>query len=157
MPDEIAESMLNEDTEKTSENKNMQKYLTFMSNDLVYGIVVENVVEIITNHIITKLPMVPDYVKGIMNLRGQIVPVVDIKQRMCRCSCEKTSDTCIIILEVGSISIGILVDAVLQVINIENKISSPPSKNHEFVNGMINLPDGTVMFCLDCSLLANVK
>lgn len=157
MPDEIFESMINEDVDKTSENKNMQKYLTFISNNLVYGIAVENVVEIITNHVITKLPMVPDYVEGIMNLRGQIVPVVDIKQRMCRCSCEKTSDTCIIILEVDSVSIGILVDAVLQVINIENKISTPPSKNHEFVSGMINLPNGTVMFCLDCSLLVNAK
>jgi len=156
MQDDVLESMLETAAEKT-EDKNMQKYLTFKSGELVYGITIENVVEIITNHTITKLPMVPDYVLGIMNLRGQIVPVVDIKQLMSRRICEKTSDTCIIILEVEKVSIGIMVDTVLQVINIKNTISAPPSKNHEFVNGMINLPDGTVMFCLDCELLINTK
>jgi purine-binding chemotaxis protein CheW len=50
-----------------------------------------------------------------------------------------------------------LVDQVLHVINVEKKISTPPSKNHEFVNGMINLSNGTVMFCLDCELLVNAK
>lgn len=157
MPDNTLESMINEDIEKAADDKNMQKYLTFMSSNLVYGIAIENVVEIITNHTITKLPMVPDYVLGIMNLRGQIVPVVDIKQRMRKSRCEKTSDSCIIILEVENISIGIFVDAVLQVININAKVSAPPLKNHEFISGMVNLPDGTVMYCLDCELLVNAK
>lgn len=157
MPEDIFESMMNDNIEKTTEDKDMQKYLTFMSGKLVYGITIENVVEIITNYTITKLPMVPDYVKGIMNLRGQIVPIVDIKQLMCNSCCEKTSDTCIIILEVDSISIGILVDTVLQVINIKAKISAPPLKNHEFVSGMVNLAGGTVMSCLDCQLLVNAK
>lgn len=156
MPDELLEST-NATTEKIISDKDMQKYLTFKSDGLIYGIAIENVIEIITNHAITKLPMVPDYIKGIMNLRGQIIPIVDIKQRMRKKCCEKTSDTCIIILEVDSVSIGILVDQVLHVINVEKKISTPPSKNHEFVNGMINLSNGTVMFCLDCELLVNAK
>ncbi len=156
MPDELLETM-NDATEKAIDDKDMQKYLTFKSDGLVYGIAIENVIEIITNHTITKLPMVPEYIKGIMNLRGQIIPIVDIKQRMRKICCEKTSDTCIIILEVDSVSIGILVDQVLHVINVEKKLASPPSKNHEFVSGMVNLTDGTIMFCLDCQLLVNAK
>ncbi|MCI1931042.1 MAG: chemotaxis protein CheW [Clostridia bacterium] len=156
MPDESFETE-NENIETDSQNIEMQKYLTFMSNNLVYGIPIENVVEIITNHNITKLPRVPDYVKGIINLRGQIVPIIDMKQRISKECSEKTRGTCIIILNVNDISIGILVDAVSQVINIENKISAPPAKNHEFISGMTNLPDGTVMFCLNCELLVNQK
>ncbi len=138
-------------------NENINKYLTFLSDNLVYGINIENVIEIITNHNITKLPKVPAYVKGIMNLRGQIIPVIDIRERMGKLPLGETSESCIIIIEVNSISIGILVDTVLQVINVEKKITSPPSKNQEFVSGITNLPDGTVMFCLDCELLVNTK
>jgi purine-binding chemotaxis protein CheW len=156
MTDESLET-LNENIEAESENKNVQKYLTFMSNNLVYGIQIENVVEIITNHNITRLPKVPDYVKGIINLRGLIVPIIDMKERINKDCGEVTKGSCVIILDVNNISIGILVDAVSQVINVESKISAPPAKNHEFISGMTNLPDGTVMFCLDCELLVNQK
>ena len=138
-------------------DENANKYLTFLSDSLVYGINIENVIEIITEYSITTLPKVPNYVKGIMNLRGQIIPVVDIREKMGKSPLQQTSESCIIILEVDSISVGILVDTVLQVINVEKKITSPPSKNQEFVSGITNLPDGTVMFCLDCELLVDTK
>ena len=100
--------------------------------------------------------MVPNYVQGIINLRGQIIPVIDIRLRMNKLASE-TPYPCIIIIEINSISIGILVDSVLQVLNLENKIAAPPSKNQEFISGITNLPDGSVMFYLDCDLLVNTK
>ena len=142
------------DTDKNSNNTN--KYLTFLSNNLIYGIKIENVTEIITNYSVTKLPMVPNYVQGILNLRGQIIPIIDIRLRMNKAASD-TPYPCIIIIEINSISIGILVDSVLQVLTLENKISAPPSKNEEFISGMTNLPDGNIMFYLDCDLLVNPK
>lgn len=134
-----------------------QKYLTFLSDKLIYGIHIEHVTEIITNHSVTMLPRLPDYIKGIINLRGQIIPIIDIRLKMNKPEVDHTSVTCIIVLEVDNISIGILVDEVLQVYNVENNISAPPSRNHEFVSGVSTLSDGSVMFCLDTELLVNSK
>ena len=59
-----------------------QHYLLFQSNDLRIGIEVEYVVETIINHSITRLPLVPDYVRGVINLRGEVIPIVDIRLRL---------------------------------------------------------------------------
>ena len=139
--------------EQISDEDNSQKYLTFISDDLVFGIPIDNVIEIITNHAITKLPRVPHYVQGIINLRGQIIPIIDIRLRMNKPAADPSESTCVIILEVGDISIGILVDVVLQVFDIKNKIAPPPANSHEFVDGITTLPDETVVFRLDCELL----
>lgn len=155
MANHVSDEIMDEDYIAADENVN--KYLTFVSADLIYGIPIENVVEIITNPSITSLPMVPPYVKGIINLRGQIVPIIDIREIMDKPENEDTSLLCVIILEIGTISIGILVDTVLQVINANNKISEPPSKNLAFISGMTNLSDGSVMFCLDCDSLVSNK
>ncbi|WMI81002.1 chemotaxis protein CheW [Anaerotignum sp. MB30-C6] len=149
--------IMDEDFMVTEADDNVNKYLTFISAELTYGIPIENVVEIITNPSITPLPMVPTFVKGIINLRGQIVPIIDIREIMNKPVCEDTSILCVIILEIGSISIGILVDTVLQVINAPNKMSEPPSKNLDFISGMTNLSDGSIMFCLDCDALVSNK
>ena len=57
-----------------------EKYLLFLSDGLLFGVPAEEVEEIITNHTVTWLPLVPDYVRGIINLRGQIIPIVDIRR-----------------------------------------------------------------------------
>jgi len=157
MENNRSDEIMDEEYGITEVNENTNKYLTFVSADLIYGIPIENVVEIITNPSITSLPMVPPFVEGIINLRGQIVPIIDIRQIMNKPENEDTSISCVIILEIGSISIGILVDTVLQVINATNKISEPPSKNLAFISGMTNLSDGSVMFCLDCDSLVSNK
>ncbi len=156
MENKMNDELLDDEYNLSEADENLKKYLTFISADLVYGIPIDNVVEIITNPSITSLPMVPQYVKGIMNLRGQIVPIIDIRQIMNKPANDDITITCVIILEIDSISIGVLVDTVLQVINVTNKLSDPPSKNLAFISGMTNLSDGTVMFSLDCeSLISN--
>jgi purine-binding chemotaxis protein CheW len=157
MEKSLTHELLDDEFNLTEADENLNKYLTFISAELVYGIPIDNVVEIITNPGITSLPMVPSYVKGIMNLRGQIVPIIDIRQIMNKPVNEDVAITCVIILEIDSISIGVLVDTVLQVINLTNKLSDPPSKNLDFINGMTNLSDGTVMFSLDCQGLISNK
>ncbi|NCC17037.1 MAG: chemotaxis protein CheW [Clostridia bacterium] len=149
--------MLDEENNLAEAEEIINKHLTFISAELVYGIPIENVVEIITNPTITALPLVPPYVKGIINLRGQIVPIIDMRQIMDKPKNENISISCVIILEIDSISIGVLVDEVLQVINITGKISDTPSKNLSFISGMTNLSDGTVMYRLDCDTLISIK
>lgn len=156
MENTLTEDLFNDSAENETD-ENTEKYLTFTSAGLTYGVTIEHVMEIITNPSITALPMVPGYVKGIINLRGQIVPIIDIRQIMGKPENPDNSLCCVIILELGAISFGILVDTVLQVLDIPADMAEPPSKNLSFVNGMTNLSDGSVMFSLDCDLLVNTK
>lgn len=135
----------------------MERYLTFHTDNLIFGVSTNYIIEIITNHMITTLPMMPNFVKGIINLRGQIVPIIDIRQRLGKPSIEYTNASCVIVLTVDSISIGIIVDAVEQVLDIDySRISPVPANNREeLVSGMISMPDGNVVLLLDCETLVN--
>lgn len=128
------------------------RFLTFTSDNLVFGVSTDNVIEIITNYMIRPLPMVPDYIRGVINLRGQIIPVMDMRLRLNKPFVEYTPTTCIIILEIQSVSIGIVVDSVLQVQDIRVEAASPiPIENRqELTNSMLSLEDGTVVLLLDC-------
>lgn len=132
-----------------------ERFLTFSSNGLNIGVSTNYVIEIITNHSITMLPLVPDYVKGIINLRGQIIPIIDIRLRMGKPSIDYTSSTCIIVLNIDSVQIGIVVDAVQQVMDIDqSQISPVPVENQqELINGMVSSGDRSVILFLDCEQL----
>lgn len=132
-----------------------ERFLTFSSNDLNIGVSTNYVIEIITNHTITMLPLVPDYVKGIINLRGQIIPIIDIRLRMGKPSIDYTSSTCIIVLNINSVQIGIIVDAVQQVMDIDqSKISPVPVENQqELISGMVSSANSSVILFMDCERL----
>lgn len=134
-----------------------ERFLTFTSDGLTIGISTDYVTEIITNHSITVLPLVPDYVKGIINLRGQIIPIIDIRLRMGKEAIPYTNHTCIIVLNIDSVLIGIVVDMVQQVIDIDKSlISSMPIEDHqELINGMVSLDERSVLLFLDCEQLVN--
>lgn len=131
-----------------------KKYLTFVSNGLGFAICSDFVIEIINEHFITHLPRVPDYIKGIINLRGQIIPIMDARLRMGHPAAEHTKETCIIVISVNDVSIGLYVDKVLHMIDLtENDISEPPvNNNQEFVNGITHI-NNVVYLILDCELL----
>lgn len=150
--------MLDETAEDIVVSETTERFLTFMSDGLVFGVSTENVIEIITNYMIRPLPMVPDYIRGIINLRGQVLPVMDIRLRMNKPFREYTSTTCIIILEINSTLIGIAVDTVLQVQDIDTAEASPiPVENRqELTNAMISLDDGTVVLLLDCDAILRI-
>ena len=113
------------------------KYLTFLVGDVGYGIEISYVVEIISVQEITLVPHTHAYVKGIINLRGTVVPVIDMGMRFGQGEIEYTEKTCIIVLSMDDMSVGILVDGVQDVSNIEDEnIQDPPKttgnaiKNH---------------------------
>ena len=132
-----------------------ERFLTFSSDGLNIGVSTNYVIEIITNHAITMVPLVPDYVKGIINLRGQTIPIIDIRLRMGKMPQDYTDATCIIILEIKDISVGIVVDSVTQVLDIDlDRISPIPTQNQqELTSSMISREDGSVILFLDCEEL----
>ncbi len=137
------------------EQMDVRRCLAFVSGGLTMFMSTEYVIEIINDHSITPLPATPDYVAGIINLRGSILPVVDIRILMGKERAEYTSKTCIIVLNIDSVPIGIVVDTVKQVLDIDmNDIQPMPMKRQQkLANGMLNLEDGTVALSFDCQSL----
>lgn len=134
----------------------LESYLTFSSAGLIFGVSTDQVVEIITNHNICTLPLVPDYIQGIINLRGQIIPIVDMRLRLGKPFMEYTSTTCVVILEIGSDRIGVGVDSVLQVISIDPSRFSPIplERSQDMASSMLSLDDGKVILLLDCDSIS---
>ncbi len=128
------------------------KYLIFASDDLLYGIDADQVVEIITNHTITYLPRVPHYVRGIINLRGQLIPILDIRMRLGKMPGDKY---CVVVVNVGGDQIGILVDGVEKMVDVpkEDILPMPTQNSEKMISGMCSLADGGTMLVLDCELL----
>ena len=128
------------------------KYLLFRSDALLFGATADYVVEIITNHPITPIPLVPSYVCGIINLRGQIIPIVDIRIMLGQMP---TNRDCIIILTINGMLVGVLVDTVLRMIDLDTAtLCMSPAKEHQrLVSGMCSLPDGETMLEFDCANL----
>ncbi len=130
-----------------------QKYLIFMCDNLKLGVTAECVVEILTNQPITYLPMLPDFIRGIINMRGQMVPIIDIRARLGKLPKE---DCLVVVLNLGDVQLGILVDAVDQMIDIPktNILPMPAHSTQLLVSGMCSLPDGSgTMMVLDCEQL----
>ena len=128
------------------------KYLICISEGLLYGIDAEQVETIITDHTITRLPRVPNYVRGIINLRGQIIPIIDIRLRLGKPQAE---ESCIIVVNIGSDCMGILVDGVDKMVDVSRDSILPmPTQNpQKLISGMCSLPDGGTLLILDCGLL----
>ncbi len=130
-----------------------QKYLIFMADHLKLGVVAEDVVEILNNQVITYLPMVPDYIRGIINMRGQMVPILDVRARL---GMPTQEDSLVVVLNLNDIQLGILVDAVDQMLDIpkSNIHPLPVNSTQMLVSGMCSLPDGSgTMMVLDCEQL----
>ena len=128
------------------------KYLIFSSDGLMYGIKADLVKDIITDYAITYLPQVPSYVRGVINLRGQIIPMVDIRLRLGKMPQE---NFCGIVVDVDGNMVGILVDMVEKMVDVPQRSILPvPTKNGQaMVSGMCTLPDGDTMLELDCDQL----
>ncbi|MEN8257422.1 MAG: chemotaxis protein CheW [Thermodesulfobacteriota bacterium] len=108
------------------------KYLTFALADEEYGIGILKVREIIGLMEITAVPQTPSYVKGVINLRGRVIPVLELRTKFGMAPQEYNDRTCIIVVEVstpgGTIQVGMLVDSVSEVLNIiAEEIEPPPS------------------------------
>jgi len=122
------------------------KYLTFALGHEEYGLEILGVREIIGLMEITAVPQVPDYVKGVINLRGKVIPVIDLRLKFGMPKHDYTNETCIIVLNVNNSLMGIAVDRVCEVLDIsQDNIEPAPSfgnKVHtDFITGMGKIGD----------------
>lgn len=106
------------------------KYLTFHIGSEFYAIEIKHVIEIIGMLDITEVPDMPAYLKGVINLRGKVIPVLDVRSRFMMQEIEYDSRTCIIIIRINGLDVGLIVDEVSEVLNIaEDMIDPPPRTN----------------------------
>jgi len=140
-----------------SETRRGGKYLTFALGDEEYGLAILKVREIIKIMAITAVPRTPHHVKGVINLRGQVISVVDLRAKFGMPAVERTEQTCIIVVDIRhgdrKINTGIVVDRVSEVLNVlEEHIEDAPSfdtgVDSDFIMGMGKIGN-TVKILLD--------
>ncbi len=153
MSETLANSIvLEEDTQK-------EKYLTFSIGNEQYGIEIKYITEIIRIQEITEIPDQPEYIRGVINLRGKIIPTMDVRIRFNKELREYDDRTCIVVVDIMDISVGVIVDRVLEVIRISDEsISLPPNFNSDFQNRYIKgigKTENNVVILLDCNKLLN--
>jgi len=133
------------------------KYLTFSLDNEEYGISILKIKEIIGMMSITTIPQTPEFVKGVINLRGTVIPVVDLRLRFGMTDIDYTERTCIIVVEIkgrsDTVMIGVVVDAVSEVLNIKGEdIEDTPTfgtkLDTEYILGMAKM-EGTVKILLE--------
>lgn len=147
--DEELETAAQED-----EGLNSRKYLIFTVDDLKIGIDAEQVVEIMNAYTVTYLPMMPPYIQGIFNMRGQIIPIMNIRLRLGKPP--KEGKELLIVLNYNNNQLGIQVDTVelMMDIPLESIVPIPSQSAQKLVSGMCTLPDGSgTMLVLDCEQL----
>ena len=139
------------------------KYLTFMLDNEEYGLEIRRVREIFGYMDITQVPRMPDYVLGVINLRGQVIPVIDLRAKFAMETIETTEQTCIIVVEIShgeqNVSTGIVADQVSEVIDIaEDNIEDPPQfgayVNTDFMLGLGKIGE-SVKILLDINKVLN--
>lgn len=133
------------------------KYLSFSIGEEVYAIPIKYVDDIIGVQDITFVPEQPEYLKGVINLRGIIIPVIDIRLRFGKPQRDYDDRTCIIVINYDDASIGVVVDTVLEVMSIEDsKIAEPPTfeetSDEQFMKGIGQNDDGLIII-VDCNAL----
>ena len=136
------------------ENNETNSYLTFKLGKEEFGVHVSQVLNILEMTKITDVPQSPDFMKGVINLRGMVLPVIDIRIKFDMPEIEYTNNTCIIVMDLkmdgDTIHLGSIVDEVLSVIEIEDKQIEPsPSIGNKyksrFINGMAKVEEKFVM------------
>ena len=140
-----------------ADNALKNQYLTFWADGQLFGVSIVNVMQIIRMQKIVEIQDYPSYAKGIINLRGSIVPILDIRMRLGKPQVEYSERTCIVIIDVREKLYGIAVDLVNEVMEIlPENISPPPQMDgvsvSEYLSGITKLDEKVVMV-LDCSSL----
>ena len=131
------DELMDEDDEDTQKDK----FLTFSIEKEDYGIEICHVTEIIGVQKITGIPDMPDYVKGVINLRGKVIPVLDMRKRFGFEERDYDDRTCIVVVNVNETAVGLVVDSVDDVADIpEDQIEPPPNINKSetrlFIQGL---------------------
>lgn len=152
-----------QDGRSVSDERDAQKgkYMTFKSGNEYFGLKIQYVNEIIGFQAITAIPETEDYIKGLINLRGKIIPVIDVRLRFRQEPFEYNDRTCIIVINIKSMMVGLIVEKIAEVVEIkEDNILPPPSvgradkAHNKYVYGIGKVGD-TVKLLLDPDKLLN--
>ncbi|MGB9591449.1 MAG: chemotaxis protein CheW [Candidatus Kryptoniota bacterium] len=135
--------------------------VSFVIGNEEFGVNILKVQEIIRSVSITRVPKSPDYVAGVINLRGKIVPVIDLRKRFALLPKEADKDTRIIVVELDDKVVGFLVDKVKEVIRVDNEIIDPPPDlttdiSTHYITGVAKLPD-RLLILLDLDRILNAS
>jgi purine-binding chemotaxis protein CheW len=148
-------------TQSDSRKKDLGgKFLTFLLGGEEYGLEILKVREIIGMMEITPVPRTPDYIKGVLNLRGKIIPIINLRLKFGMEEVERTNETCIIVVDIGKIEMGIIVDKVLEVLDVASEdIDEAPSFgaaiDTQFILGM-GKSRGKVSILLDITKVLSI-
>ena len=149
----------------SAEAGEQQQYLTFLLADEMFAIGILSIREIIEYGVVTDVPMTPPFIRGVLNLRGAVVPVIDLALRFGRPAQENTKRTCIVIVEIeaanGSQQMGVVVDAVSEVLEIPASEIEPPPEfgariRNDFIKGMGKI-DGKFVIVLDLNRVMSIE
>ena len=130
------------------------QYLTFKLDSDLFAVDVGKSREVLDFADVTRVPQTPDYMLGVINLRGSVVPVINLRRKFGMQEAEKTVDTCIIVMEINvnddKVIIGIVADAVQEVLDLDDSQIEPPPRlgtrlNTEFIKGMGSMDDQFVI------------
>ena len=142
-------------------DEHKSKYMTFKSGNEYFGLKIQYVNEIIGFQAITAIPETEDYIKGLINLRGKIIPVIDVRLRFKQEAFEYDDRTCIIVVMVDDVVVGLIVEQIADVIEIREENILPPPKvgraeraDHKFVYGIARVGN-SVKLLLDPDKLLN--
>lgn len=133
------------------------RFLAFMIGNEAYGIEIKYVTEIIGIQSITEMPEMPSYVKGIINLRGRIIPLIDVRLRFGKEPRDYDDRTCVIVVGFNGFSYGLIVDSVYEVLSIPDEEMSPlpevnTTTNNKFIKSIGKTSSGIVLV-VDCERL----
>src|SRR6056297_2419145 len=136
------------------------RFLTFKLGEESFGLEIKYVTEIVGIQPITNIPEVPQYVKGIINLRGKVISVIDVRLKFKKEPVEYDERTCIIVIDIDDMSIGLIVDEVSEVLTIKDEdIVPPPSYKtgfqNEYIKGVGKYKDGVKLLLDSNKLLTN--
>jgi purine-binding chemotaxis protein CheW len=146
-------------------NTEVESFLTFKLQEEIFAVKVEKVIEIQELKQITKVPKTPSYMKGVVNLRGSVLPVIDTRIKFGLSQTVETVNTCILVLKIeidqDTILLGLLVDSVQEVLELLSSQINPPPRignkyKSEFITGMGKINDNFIML-LDIDKIFSVE
>ena len=149
--------------ENSGENQDKHMFMTFQCGKESFGIEIKYVEEIIQYQSITTIPEVEDYIKGLINLRGKIIPVIDVRMRFGQEPLEYNERTCIIVINVNGVVVGLIIESIAMVVTIENdNILPPPTLSHgpepnKYVYGIGKTGDSVKLLLDPEKLVCNIE
>lgn len=148
-------------TEKRREGSSLRQLVTFTLGGEEYGVDIMKVQEIIRLQSITRVPQMPDFIEGVLNLRGNVIPVIDLRKRFNLNVTEQTPHTRIVVINVSGRTLGVIVDAVSEVMRLsDDQIEPPPPVvsgiGHEYLEG-VGKVQGRLIILLDLDKILSTQ